>query len=76
MYITLFSIRKPSIAVSFPVSVNVEDIYFHTKKAKILEPFNPKGEGDILCLHFFRWLFLHEKRGLEVLNFVTFLNSL
>ena len=25
---------------------------------------------------FFRWLFLHEKRGMEVQNFVTFPNSL
>ena len=25
---------------------------------------------------FFRWLFLHEKRGSEVQNFVTFPNSL
>ena len=34
-----------------------------------------RGGGGI-SPHFFRWLFLHEKRDLEVQNFVTFPNSL
>ena len=35
-----------------------------------------KGNEDESACTFFRWLFLHEKRGLEVQNFVTFPNSL
>ena len=34
------------------------------------------GGGAESARTFFRWLFLHEKRGLEVQNFVTFPNSL
>ena len=37
---------------------------------------NPNGAGGTMCPHFFRWLLLHEKRGLEVRNFLTFPNSL
>ena len=33
-------------------------------------------QGAQCACTFFRWLFLHEKRGLEVQNFVTFPNSL
>ena len=29
-----------------------------------------------MCPHFFRWIFLHEKRGLVVQNLLTFPNSL
>ena len=32
--------------------------------------FNPNGAGGgTLCPHFFRWLFLNEKTGLEAWNF-------
>ena len=31
------------------------------------------GGGEVDCAHtFFRWLFLYEKRGLEVTNFLTY----
>ena len=33
---------------------------------------NPIGADMAMCLHFFRWLFLYEKRGLEVTNFMTY----
>ena len=35
-----------------------------------------RGEGAESAHTFFRWLFLHEKRGLEVQNFVTSPNSI
>ena len=39
--------------------------------------FNPiRAGGAESARTFFRWQFLHEKRGLEVQNFVTFPNSL
>ena len=39
--------------------------------------FNPiRAGGAESARTYFRWLFLHEKRGLEVLNFLTFPNSL
>ena len=37
--------------------------------------FNPNGAVGWLCCTFSRSLFLHEKRGLEVLNLATFPNS-
>ena len=37
---------------------------------------NPNGGGAESARTFFKWLFLHEKRGLEVQNSVTFPNSL
>ena len=41
------------------------------------ETFNPiRAWGAESARTFFRWLFLHEKRGLEVPNFVIFPNSL
>ena len=36
---------------------------------------NPNGGGAESGRTFFKWLFLHEKRGMEFLNFVTFPNS-
>ena len=40
--------------------------------------FNPirAGGGADSARTFFRWLLLHEKRGLEVRNFMAFPNSL
>ena len=37
---------------------------------------NLNGWGFDCSRTFFKWLFLHEKKGLEVPNFVTFPNSL
>ena len=42
-----------------------------------IKGLNPiRAEGAESARPFFRWLFLHEKRGFEVQNFVTFPNSL
>ena len=40
------------------------------------KPLTLLGGGAESARPFFRWLFLHEKGGLEVQNFVTFPNSL
>ena len=49
----------------------------YNQNHSVMDHFNPiRAGGAESARPFFRWLFLHEKRGLEVQNFVTFPNSL
>ena len=64
--------------VALCIQVNVRILFGQwDKKCKLKRELNPiRAEGAESAWTFFRWLFLHEKRGLDVQNFMTFLNSL